>query len=71
MGLCVTLTIYSEAAMVKFLNLIAAEPDISRVALVSLVAVVSVVVAALAMLVATAVSPVLAMRWFSFLSEGG
>jgi hypothetical protein len=43
----------------------------SRVALVSLVAVVSVVVAALAMLGAPALSPVLAMRWFSFLNEGG
>ena len=56
--------------MVKFLNMIAAELDISRVALVSPVAVVAVVVAALAMLGETAVSPVLAMLWFSFLYGG-
>ena len=42
----------------------------SPVALVHPVAVVSLVVAALAVLRAAGVSPVLAMRWFSFVHEG-
>jgi hypothetical protein len=44
---------------------------VSPVALVPAVAVVSVVLAALAILGVAAVSPVLAMRWFSFVHEGG